>query len=215
MFLQWQPVSGVSRTAWGLSDPAPDDWHTYEVTTSVTVRPDQGPTRIWLPAPLPQRTAFQRTLSTSIDCPTGKAHQTQNANASMVCAQFPAGAAPAITVTNRVATRELGRALGAAKPLRHLQRAGEGVSRSHALRSHRRHREGARRQHHQRADLRRRQDACRLRVGRREHPPRSQGSRLRSRRHPPHAGDRRPRRKMRRHQRTLRRPGEGLRRTRA
>ena len=97
--------SGVSRSAWGLSDPAPDDWHTYEVTTSVTVRPDQGPTRIWLPAPLPQRTAFQRTLYTSIDCPTGKAHQTQNANASMVCAQFPAGAAPTITVTNRVATR--------------------------------------------------------------------------------------------------------------
>ena len=147
--------SGVSRSAWGLSDPAPDDWHTYEVTTSVTVRPDQGPTRIWLPAPLPQRTAFQRTLSTSIDCPTGKAHQTQNANASMVCAQFPAGAAPTITVTNRVATRNW--AVPLAQPNRSVtsSESGEDVSLSHALRSHRRRREGARRQHHQGADLRR------------------------------------------------------------
>ena len=95
----------LPRSAWGLSDPAPDDWRTYEVTTSVQIRPDQGPTRIWLPMPLPERTSFQRTLSTSIDCKAGKAHRVQNANASMVCAQFPAGVASTITVTNRIATR--------------------------------------------------------------------------------------------------------------
>lgn len=108
--------SGVSGIAWAsLPDAAPQGWRIYEVTTSVRIREGRGATRIWLPVPLPKRTPFQRTLSTSIHCETGKVRRMRSAGLPMVCAQFAAGAAPILTMTNRIATRDWAVALEQAK----------------------------------------------------------------------------------------------------
>jgi transglutaminase-like putative cysteine protease len=40
----------------------PDEWRTYEVTTTVQLKRALGPTRLWLPLPLNQDMLFQRTL---------------------------------------------------------------------------------------------------------------------------------------------------------
>jgi transglutaminase-like putative cysteine protease len=97
-------LSGIASAT--TSEPASDGWHTYEVTTMVQVRTVQGGTHIWLPAPLPGPTPFQRTLSTSIQCETGKVRRVRDGSLSMVCATFRAGTTPAITMTNRIATRD-------------------------------------------------------------------------------------------------------------
>ena len=40
----------------------PTEWRTYEITTTVSLRPSKALIRLWLPLPLNQDTLFQRTL---------------------------------------------------------------------------------------------------------------------------------------------------------
>ena len=118
--------SGVSAIAWASVPEASTDWRIYEVTTSVQIREDRGVTRVWLPAPLAERTPFQRTVSTDIHCDAGKVRRERNATMSMVSAQFAVGAAPAITMTNRIATRSW------AVPLEQPMRSGGGSEQAKA-----------------------------------------------------------------------------------
>ena len=43
----------------------PNEWRTYEITTTINLRGKGGPTRFWLPLPLNQDTLYQRTLGHS------------------------------------------------------------------------------------------------------------------------------------------------------
>lgn len=43
----------------------PNEWRTYEITTTVNLKGRSGPTRFWLPLPLNQDTLYQRTLGHS------------------------------------------------------------------------------------------------------------------------------------------------------
>lgn len=43
----------------------PNEWRTYEITTTVNLKGNSGPTKLWLPLPLNQDTLFQRTLGHS------------------------------------------------------------------------------------------------------------------------------------------------------
>jgi transglutaminase-like putative cysteine protease len=90
-------------------DLAAAGWRTFELTTRVEVLKPSGPTRIWLPAGLTTETPFQRTLSNSYHAEGGVARMTGNkADAlGIVVAEFPSGVKPTLTLTSRMATRNI------------------------------------------------------------------------------------------------------------
>jgi transglutaminase-like putative cysteine protease len=87
----------------------PGSWRTFEVTTRVEVLKPSGTTRIWVPAALISRTPFQKTLSNSFvaDGGTAKILKTKPDSLGIIAAEFPAGAPPVLTVTSRVATKNI------------------------------------------------------------------------------------------------------------
>jgi transglutaminase-like putative cysteine protease len=88
---------------------AAEGWRTFEVRTQVEVIKAAGTTRIWVPAALQSSTRYQRTLSNTFECPDGSARLAGGGSDAlgMVCAEFPAGVRPVLTVTSRVATRDV------------------------------------------------------------------------------------------------------------
>jgi transglutaminase-like putative cysteine protease len=90
--------------------PRPDTaWKTYEVTIRAEVARPAGVTRIWLPTPLTVDTPFQRTTGNSWRAPGGTVGQWIDPvyGAGLIWARFPAGAAPLLELTSRVATRDV------------------------------------------------------------------------------------------------------------
>lgn len=85
------------------------DWRTFELNTRVEILKPSGETRVWLPAGLIGETPFQRTLSNSYRAEGGVARMTGNkADAlGIVAAEFPAGVKPVLTLTSRIATRDI------------------------------------------------------------------------------------------------------------
>jgi hypothetical protein len=83
-------------------------WRTFDVTTRVEVLKPSGPTRVWLPTALLQDTPFQKTISNRFDAPGGAAELVERkADAlGIVCAKFPEGTRPVLTLTSRVQTRD-------------------------------------------------------------------------------------------------------------
>ncbi len=90
-------------------DPAPAGWRTFELTTRVEILKPSGITRVWLPAGLITETPFQRTLSNSYHAEGGVSRMTgSKADAlGIVVAEFPAGVKPMLTLTSRIATRNI------------------------------------------------------------------------------------------------------------
>lgn len=86
---------------------APGSWRTFELTTNVEVLQPSGPTRIWLPAALIDKTPFQKTLSNRFSAEGGTAEMIQSKTDALgiVAAKFPAGVKPVLTLTSRIATR--------------------------------------------------------------------------------------------------------------
>jgi transglutaminase-like putative cysteine protease len=86
---------------------APDSWRTFDVTTRVEVRKPSGPTLVWLPAALIGRSPYQKTLANRFHAEGGTAEMVERrADAlGIVAAKYPAGAAPVLTLTSRVATK--------------------------------------------------------------------------------------------------------------
>ncbi|HTZ58035.1 MAG TPA: transglutaminase domain-containing protein [Acidobacteriaceae bacterium] len=82
-------------------------WRTYEIVTSVQVLQPSGTTRVWLPQPLADRTAFQRSVARGVHCEGGKIRTYDNSHGGMkiLAAEFPAGVPPLLTMTEQVATR--------------------------------------------------------------------------------------------------------------
>jgi len=85
------------------------NWRTFELTTRVEILKPSGMTRVWLPAGLVTETAFQRTLSNSYHAEGGVARMTgTKADAlGIVVAEFPVGVKPMLTLTSRIATKNI------------------------------------------------------------------------------------------------------------
>jgi transglutaminase-like putative cysteine protease len=81
-------------------------WKTYETTTRVEVLKPAGVTRIWLPTPLTQDTAYLRTLGNTWRAEGGTAAQWIDPvwGAGAIWAEFPEGARPVLELTSRFAT---------------------------------------------------------------------------------------------------------------
>ena len=88
---------------------APDTWRTFEITTHVEILKSSGTTRVWVPGAIINPTAFQKTLSNTFHTEGGTAKFVENQADSLgiVAAEFPAGVKPLLTVTSRIATRNL------------------------------------------------------------------------------------------------------------
>jgi transglutaminase-like putative cysteine protease len=84
-------------------------WKTYETTTRVEVLKPAGVTRIWLPTPLTQDTAWHRSLGNSWRADGGTAAQwiDPTYGAGVVWAEFPPGVRPVLELTSRFATRDV------------------------------------------------------------------------------------------------------------
>src|SRR5271156_161342 len=108
--------AGVAAAAFALpkagesAQPATaSEWRTFEVTTRVEVLKLSGGTRIWVPTALLRPEPFQRTLSNTFNADGGSAKMVENKSDAlgMVAAEFPAGVKPVLTVTSRIATRNV------------------------------------------------------------------------------------------------------------
>jgi transglutaminase-like putative cysteine protease len=84
-------------------------WRTFEVTTHVEILKPVGVTRIWLPVPLTSKTPFQRTLANRFTAEGGAAKLVERKADSLgiVTTEFPAGVKPTLTLTSRVATKNI------------------------------------------------------------------------------------------------------------
>ncbi|HEY7791616.1 MAG TPA: transglutaminase-like domain-containing protein [Vicinamibacterales bacterium] len=90
-----------------LADPA-DSWRTYEVTTDIDILHPDGVTRVWAPLPLPATTPFQRLLDSRSHAEGGRAEiRTLGSGTTVLAASWPAGVEPRVSLTHRIATRDL------------------------------------------------------------------------------------------------------------
>jgi len=88
-------------------DATANDWRTFDVTTRIEVLKPAGTTRVWAPGALTLKTPFQRTVSNKYQADGGTAHivQRKEDGLEIICAKFPAGVPPVVTVTSRVMTK--------------------------------------------------------------------------------------------------------------
>jgi transglutaminase-like putative cysteine protease len=86
-----------------------DAWRTFEVTTRVEVLKSSGTTRVWVPAALNAQTPFQKTLANAftVEGGTAKTLESNTDGLGIIAAEFPAGVKPLLTVTSRIATRNV------------------------------------------------------------------------------------------------------------
>jgi hypothetical protein len=96
--------------------PPGDKWRIFEVTTQVEVLKPVGVTRVWVPTPLTQDTAYHKTLDNSFNAEGGKSGIVADGKfgAGMVWAEWPEGVRPVLTHTSRFATHDI--AVDLAKP---------------------------------------------------------------------------------------------------
>jgi len=88
---------------------ADDGWRTFEVVTQVEILKPEGVTKVWLPAPMPVDTPFQKFKDSTFDAGggTATAGSVGPYGVAIVSAQWPAGVAPVMTHTQRFATRDI------------------------------------------------------------------------------------------------------------
>jgi len=102
-------AEGTAAAAAAPAPAASPGWKTYETTTRVEVLKPAGVTRVWLPTPLTQDTAYLRSLGNAWRADGGAAAQwiDPTYGAGVVWAEFPAGARPVLELTSRFATRDV------------------------------------------------------------------------------------------------------------
>src|SRR5271156_4109795 len=100
-------------------------WRTFEVTTHVEVLKPSGMTRIWLPEALIVETPFQKTLANTFSASgrASKVAENQPEALGIVAAEFLAGVAPVLTLTSRVALRNIAVDLSASGKAQKTDRA--------------------------------------------------------------------------------------------
>ncbi|MBZ5604773.1 MAG: transglutaminase domain-containing protein [Acidobacteriia bacterium] len=99
-------LAGIATAAFAQDTP---QWRTFQVVTRVEVLKPSGTTRIWVPAALSRETPYQRTISDTFQCEGGKVRRVseQHDSLGIIAAEFPAGVRPVITVTSKIATRNI------------------------------------------------------------------------------------------------------------
>ena len=96
--------------AWGgipkawYQSPAAARRRIFEITTRIEILQPSGPTRIWMPTPL-AAAPYQETLGDTYHLgEDGRSVMFESEDVDMLVAEWPAGAAPLLTLTSRVAT---------------------------------------------------------------------------------------------------------------
>jgi transglutaminase-like putative cysteine protease len=84
-------------------------WRTFEVTTQVEVLKPAGTTRVWVPTPLTVDTPYQKPLGNAWKAEVGNVvfQIDPKYGAGIVSAEWPAGQKPVLTLTCRIATRDI------------------------------------------------------------------------------------------------------------
>ncbi len=85
---------------------ATEGWRLFEITTHVHVQNASGITRAWLPTPLVGR-PYQQTLGDTYQAEGGRVVMVESEDLDVLYAEWPAGADPILTLTSRVATRDV------------------------------------------------------------------------------------------------------------
>jgi transglutaminase-like putative cysteine protease len=100
-------AAAVSALPWRAVQAAAE-WQAYEVVTRIEIQWPQGTSRVWLPMPLIEDTAWQRNLGSQW---TGNAARAQTLSdgkygVPMLHAEWSGSAAPVLELTSRFATRD-------------------------------------------------------------------------------------------------------------
>src|SRR5262249_12099616 len=109
-FLQAAGLASASLTLPGSISAAfangAEKWRTFEVTTRVEILKPAGVTRVWIPAPLAQDTAYQKTLGNDFTAEGGTSGIVTESHygAGIVWAEWPAGVRPVLTHVGRFQT---------------------------------------------------------------------------------------------------------------
>ena len=101
-------VSFLPETDSLLSLPASStEWRAFEIVTRVEILKPSGATRVWVPTALRRETPYQKTLANDFNAEGGTARLVESKmdGLGIVVAEFPAGAKPAVTCTNRIETK--------------------------------------------------------------------------------------------------------------
>jgi len=102
-------LPGLVSNALAQAAAPSDKWRTFEVTTRVEILKPVGITRVWLPTPLSQDTAYQKGMGNTWSSDSGKVSfgTDPKFGAGMVWAEFPEGEKPVLTLVSRFATRDI------------------------------------------------------------------------------------------------------------
>ena len=118
-------LTGAAAAAlpWRSVVAAPD-WRTYEVITRIEIATPQGASRVWLPLPLMEDTAWQRNLGNQWSGNAAHAQVLSDGKygAPMLYAQWSADTAPVLELTSRFTTRDY--AVDLARPRADAERLG-------------------------------------------------------------------------------------------
>lgn len=86
----------------------PNEWRTYEITTTFNLKGKSGPTRLWVPLPLNQDTLYQRTLghSWSGNPTTSNMRRLPDGDLEVFHCEWPDGAESRLQLTTLVTTAD-------------------------------------------------------------------------------------------------------------
>ena len=89
--------------------PTADPWRIFEVTTRVEVLKPSGATRVWLPTPLLEDTAYIKPLGNAFQAENGASGFTTDPKygAGIVWAEWAAGTRPVMVMKSRFATHDV------------------------------------------------------------------------------------------------------------
>ena len=139
-------------------------WRTFEVKTRVEILKSSGATRVWLPAALSTKTAFQKTLSDEFRAEGGAGRIVEGRvdGLGIIAAEFPTGVKPVLHKSSR--DKELcGRSLCAPTRRRERNPCRVGAfSSAYQAPADRRHRESDGKRNHARCEDRHREGARNL-----------------------------------------------------
>lgn len=100
--------SSASRLPPVKAQEPPNDWTTYEITTTVAVRRVSARTRLWLPLPLSQDTLYQRTLGHrwSDNADAAFTQRLPDGDLELYCCEWKSGREPRLEMTTTVSTAD-------------------------------------------------------------------------------------------------------------
>lgn len=100
--------SSASRLPPVKAPEPPEEWRTYDITTTVGMPRTTGPTRLWLPLPLNQDTLFQRTLghTWNDNADSATMRRLPDGNLEVYCCEWRDGIEPKLQITTTVSTAD-------------------------------------------------------------------------------------------------------------